>query len=99
MSTYGYGCNGSGDPTPDGGWDHCCYIDGQVCQFLTYEGNLPRCSLFDQWGALRDNPEWVDAPVGQFFAVFYPSFDCGDWPQNIPNVKGGLCCYGSTSNS
>lgn len=78
-------CTGRGD-----NGDHCCYIAGQVCRF--YDDG---CSLFAEWGRLSSNPEWVDAPVGRWFAETYPGFDCGDWPQRIPNVRGGLCCYGN----
>jgi hypothetical protein len=83
--------------------DHCCYIAGKVCEFLfTDRGGTPRCSLFDQWGSLSDNPEWTRAPVGQWFAETYPGFDCKDWPQNLPAVMAkaditgpfGLCCWG-----
>lgn len=82
-------CNGRGDSG-----DHCCYIGGEVCRFLfTDRGGTPRCTLHDQWGSLNENPEWVAAPVGQWFAANYQGFDCGDWPQNIPNVRGGLCCW------
>ena len=81
---------------------HCCYIAGQVCQFLTFEGTLARCSLFNEWGALAENPDWRDAPVGRFFAEKYPGFECGDWPQNIPEVMAAAatagpfyaCCWG-----
>lgn len=91
-------CNGQG-----ANGDHCCWIDGQVCEFLfTDRGGTPRCSLFKEWGNLADNPEWVAAPVGRFFARLYPGFDCGDWPQHIPDLMGkepdlgpfALCCYG-----
>lgn len=82
-------CNGRGG----GGGDHCCYINGAVCQFLVIEGDLPRCSLFEQWGRLTGNPDWVAAPVGQFFVARYPGFDCGDWPQDIPVEIAGRCCY------
>ena len=33
-------CDGSGD-----NGNHCCYVDGEVCRFLTYVENVPRCSL------------------------------------------------------
>jgi len=90
-------CSGRGDT--DGG--HCCYIAGEVCGFLFVDrGGTPRCTLFDEWGKLGDNSDWVAAPVGQWFAENYPGFDCGDWPQAIPSVMGagaGLCCWGSNA--
>ena len=92
-------CNGRGD---NGG--HCCVINGEVCGFLfTDRGGTPRCSLFDEWGRLADNPEWVAAPVGRWFAEQHPGYDCGDWPQNIPEVMAevesgrvnptAVCCW------
>lgn len=83
--------------------DHCCYIDGKVCEFLfTDRGGTPRCSLFSEWGKLDENPEWRDSPVGRWFAKDHPGFDCGDWPQNIPEVMAMApelgpffaCCWG-----
>ncbi len=92
-------CNGRGG---DGG--HCCWIDGKVCEFLfTDRGGTPRCSIFDQFsGDSHPSQEWLDAPVGQWFAETYPGYHCGDWPQNIPEVMAkadvtgpfGLCCWG-----
>lgn len=83
-------CNGRGDV----GGDHCCYLDGEVCKFLiTDQAGTPRCSLYAEWGALNDNPEWVSSPAGQFYARLYPGYTCADWPQNIPNVRGGVCCW------
>lgn len=87
------GCTGTGD-----NGDHCCYIAGEVCEFLFINrGGVPRCTLIDEWGRLADNPKWVAAPVGQWFADNHPGFDCGDWPQRIPQVMRtaiGLCCWG-----
>lgn len=75
---------------------HCCWIKGQICEFLTED---TRCSLHEEWGHLWAHPAWAAAPVGQWFAQQWPgqTYDCGDWPQNIPEVmaKGiGLCCWG-----
>ena len=88
-------CTGRGDT--DGG--HCCYINGEVCQFLfTDRGGTPRCKLFSEWGNLYEVGEWVNSPVGQWFADKYPGFECGDWPQNIPAVmaSNGRCCWNDT---
>lgn len=86
-------CTGRGDR--DGG--HCCWIDGEICGFLfTDRGGTPRCRLYSEWGNLTELAEWVDAPVGRWFADRYPGFECGDWPQNIPEVMArgaGLCCW------
>ena len=83
-------CNGQGS-----NGDHCCYIAGQVCQFLDTSGEIPRCSVWGNWD-LR----WRNAPVGQWFAETYPGYTCADWPQNIPEVmerEAGpfyTCCWG-----
>lgn len=86
-------CTGRGDT--DGG--HCCYINGEVCQFLfTDRGGTPRCKLFSEWGKLDLNNEWVNSPIGSWFASRYPGYECGDWPQNIPAVmesQAGKCCW------
>ena len=88
-------CTGRG---ADGG--HCCWIGGQVCEFLDTSGELPRCGLWDI--QMKRSSRWRDAPVGQWFAETHPGFDCKDWPQNIPvemakaDITGpyGLCCGG-----
>lgn len=81
-------CNGRGDSG-----DHCCYIEGEVCQFLDVSGDTPRCTIWVE----MDSPKWKKAPVGKWFAKVHPGFNCHDWPQNIPKVmqKPGvnLCCW------
>lgn len=83
-------CNGRGD-----GGDHCCYMAGEVCEFLVYEDDVPRCSVWnlDKWKSSR----WRNAPVGQWAKNNWPDkkYTCNDWPQNIPNPEtlGGLCCW------
>lgn len=80
-------CTGRGD---SGG--HCCWIGGEVCQFLDQSGDIPRCGIWDELGG----PEWQNAPVGRMFAERWPGYTCIDWPQNIPEVMElgiGLCCY------
>ena len=82
-------CTGNGDSG-----DHCCYINGKICEFLTYEDSLPRCSL---WGRpLKDLYIWKISPVGRWFDATHPGYDCYDWPQNIPEAMAagrGLCCW------
>ncbi len=86
-------CTGRG---ADGG--HCCWIDGKVCEFLVYDGDLPRCGIWGEW----DTEKWRDSPVGRMFAELWPWKTCQDWPQNIPEVMAkaditgpfGLCCWG-----
>lgn len=78
--------------------DHCCRF-GQECRFLIFRHGQPRCRLYPQWGNLKDNPAWRNAPVGQWFATNHPGYECKDWPQDIPGVMTsgvGLCCYGDT---
>lgn len=69
--------------------DHCCYIEGAVCEFLNQD--TIRCTVWDQ----MPFPEWETAPVGRFFARLYPGFTCRDWPQNIPEAMAGTgrCCW------
>ena len=85
-------CTGKGDT--DGG--HCCWINGELCQFLfTDRGGTPRCKLHAEWGNLTELAEWVNAPIGQWFTERHPGFECGDWPQNIPEAMAldGRCCW------
>ena len=91
----GVTCNGRGQG--DGG--HCCYIAGEVCQFLfTDRGGTPRCGVWDE----MDTDGWQAAPVGVWFAENYPGYTCKDWPQNIPEVMAQaetagpfyVCCWG-----
>ena len=86
---YEVTCTGQGDV----GGGHCCWINGEVCQFLfTNREGIPRCSIWDD----MPTPEWKQAPVGQMFAKRWPWKTCRDWPQKIPEVmaKGvGLCCW------
>lgn len=78
------------DPTDR---EHCCWIKGVVCEFLTPD---LLCGLYDQWGTLTENAEWLAAPVGKMFTTRWPGYECRDWPQNIPEVMTvgiGLCCF------
>ena len=80
-------CTGAGD---NGG--HCCWIKGQVCEFLTEVDGIPRCSIWDN----MKGSSWKSSPVGLWFRENYPGKTCRDWPQNIPEVmeRGvGLCCW------
>lgn len=82
---------------------HCCVFDNEPCQFLRIGDPPPGspqawCGLHDQWGHLWDNPWWVAAPVGRYFAAQWPGerYDCGDWPNRIPRLMEagvGLCCW------
>ena len=85
-------CTGRGDK--DGG--HCCWVAGEVCQFLTFDGTLPRCGIWDE----MSGPVWDESPIGQMYRRAFPSqgYTCRDWPQNIPEVMAkdiGLCCWGN----
>lgn len=87
-------CSGRGDQG-----DHCCYINGQVCPLLVFDGDVPRCSVWGQW----DSPEYLATAAAAFYEERWPGrgYTCGDWPQNIPEVMStagfGLCCWGVTS--
>lgn len=85
-------CNGRG-----ANGDHCCYIAGQVCEFLDVTGDVPRCSI---WNVnMKKSSRWRKAPVGVWMSDRYPGFDCKDWPQNIPADEtsgAGLCCWSNT---
>ncbi len=90
-------CTGRGDR----GGGHCCYIGGKVCQFLTFDGDLPRCGLLlelGSWERVHTDKRYLAAPVAQFYVDRYPGFGCGDWPQNIPEALAdpdSSCCWRS----
>ena len=87
-------CDGRGD-----NGDHCCYINGQVCEFLTEGEGTARCSMWNK----MNTGKWRSSPVGLWMAVRYPGFTCRDWPQNIPEVlaevesgrvsPAAVCCW------
>lgn len=81
-------CDGRGDFG-----DHCCYFEGQVCNYLDTNGTNPRCKL---WGKMS-GPRWERSLAGKWFAERFPGYTCEDWPQNIPELQGksgpGLCCW------
>ena len=79
-------CTGRGD---NGG--HCCYIGGKVCYF--YDDGCTLRAELGSWEAVHSDRRWKRSKVGKWFAVNYSGFGCGDWPQKIPNVRGGLCCW------
>lgn len=99
--TFRVRCTGRGD-----NGDHCCYINGGVCEFLFINRvGIPRCRIWDT----MDSDEWRGAPVGHWMADKYPGFDCQDWPQNIPGLlervnsgkidtinPSAVCCWGVT---
>ena len=82
--------------------DHCCYIAGEVCQFLNSELDPPRCTVWDS----MPSPEWEAAPVGRRYARINPGYTCRDWPQDIPEVMEQAktagpffaCCWGRGNN-
>ncbi len=78
----GVTCNSRGD---DG--DHCCYINGEVCQYLDVA--TVRCIIYD---TAPNVSGYDESPVGRYFAEFYPGFTCRDWPQNIPAAPN-QCCF------
>lgn len=86
-------CDGRGD-----GGDHCCYIEGSVCEFLVTRDGTPRCGLLlalGSWDRVHDDPRWKAAPIGRVMDREYPGYGCGDWPQNIPADMTGAnrCCF------
>jgi hypothetical protein len=81
-------CTGDGDA---GG--HCCWVSGVVCSALEVVDGLPRCSFMSAGQAMQGNTEWELLPIGLAFAKDHPGYDCYDWPQNIPNLTGGKCCW------
>lgn len=67
--------------------DHCCYMAGEVCQYL--DTDTIRCTIYD---IAPDVPGYDESLVGQYFARLYPGFTCRDWPQNI-SAAPNQCCF------
>ena len=86
-------CNGRGGLNGD----HCCYIDGEVCEFLDLSGPIPRCKIWDR----MDSDEYRQSKAGKWMERYgvdenqIALFTCQDWPQNIPNlpVTTARCCW------
>ena len=77
-------CNGRGD-----GGSHCCYLEGEVCKYLIYQGDTPRCGLrveHGSWDAVHNDPRYLKdvKPVW----IRTGTQDCGDWGINPPR-----CCF------
>jgi len=78
-------CHGNGP-------DHCCYIAGQVCEFLeenTVEGRRWACGLYREhgsWEKVYADPRHEPIP-----------FRCGDWPQDDLQARiargNSVCCW------
>ena len=81
---------------------HCCWIGGKECPHLeegTVEGRRWACGLFrvhETWEAVYKTAEYKATDAATMFAVGYPGYGCGDWPQNIPEAMASLsgkCCF------
>lgn len=80
------------------GGNHCCYLAGKQCELLTHIDGVPRCSLMlehGDWSKVHADPRYIAAGLPEFYERRWPGmgYGCGDWPQNIPNCRGGLCCF------
>ena len=74
--------------------DHCCHTPVGVCQFL--DRIEMRCTLrtdLGSWEAVHSSSSYRASPIGLYFAMNYPGFGCGDFPQNLDVPVGGRCCW------
>lgn len=78
--------------------DHCCWLSGEVCQFLE-EGTVPgrrwACKLrreLGSWDAVHRNAQYLVYIKPKLEAASI-SVDCGDWPQKA-NTHCTICGYG-----
>lgn len=84
-------CHGNGD-------DHCCYVDGKVCEFLeenTVPGRRWACGLLrrlESWAAVHEHPDYQK--IKEHFASLGVSA-CGDWLGEIreDGTIVGQCCF------
>lgn len=87
-------CHGNGE-------DHCCYVRGEVCEFLeenTIEGRRWVCGLLRElgsWDKVHEDPRYIDR-----VQPAWDGFDCGTWPWVLPDERligasaSALCCFG-----
>lgn len=75
--------------------DHCCWADGNPCQFLeenTVAGRRWACGLrreLGSWEAVHVDARYRESPIGKWFAERYPDRGCGDWP--LSGIKCESC--------
>ena len=83
-------CHGNGE-------DHCCWLGGEVCQYLeenTVPGRRWACGLrrrAGSWSAVYESVAYRRNVKPKLRALNV--VDCGDWPQLAPDVVGSLCCF------
>ena len=87
---FAYSCHGNAD-------DHCCYVDGEVCEYLeenTVPGRRWACGLlvkYGSWAAMNASPEYQE--IGEhwesrgkpfnYCETFDPAFCC------VPEYRNG----------
>lgn len=70
--------------------DHCCYVDGRVCQFLeegTESGYRWSCGLrreLGSWDAVLEDPRYQ--PLRAHFES--KGYNCKTWPNGPCNTCG-----------
>lgn len=73
--------------------NHCCYVNGEVCQFLgenIVSGRRWACSLYVElgdWDLVHQDPRYVTVVQSNWIANGTP--DCGTW-------VGPGCCFGGS---
>lgn len=81
-------CNGNKE-------DHCCYLNGKVCQYLKENSNGRRwsCGLYEKygsWNGVYESDEYKEDIVSELVKISIvfdrPYFNCGEWP-----TKGEVC--------
>ena len=65
--------------------DHCCYLNGKVCNYLeeySMPGRRWACGLYRQYGswvAVYNHPGYI-LTVKPALEAMGITVDCGDWP-------------------
>ena len=76
---------------------HCCWVAGEVCQYLeknTVPGRRWACGLrreLGDWDLVLEDSRYKEGPGKHFDTI---GINCRDWPDKYPNVKCGDCGYG-----
>ena len=80
---------------------HCCWVGGEVCQYLeenTVSGRRWACGLrrkLGDWDAVLDSPEYKKNIAPVFAAPDrLVKINCRDWPDQPEGIKCTGCGHG-----
>lgn len=96
LAHCGKRCHGNGKK-------HCCWIEGEVCEYLeenTVPGRRWACGLYREmgsWDAVHKSKEHKDLRNKTWKGTKAYKLLCGDWPQKMQGwdceQTSGACCF------